>query len=227
LAKRDGATGDKAAIRDTPIDTPLSDGVAPPELSDDWQLEQELRAVERMMSTLEIPASSPRQEQVHTFHPPHNHQPSQAVPIPRRSVTSAPAPKRFTFLSWTMLALGVMAFVFGAVLLVWSFATGRTELWQLGLPVALGGQVGLLLGLILQLEGLWKSSKQTTESLDQLDDQLDELRRTTAMLNTTHSSASQSFYVHMAEGASPQMLLHDLKGQLDMLAMRMGETHAK
>ena len=123
-----------------------------------------------------------------------------------------------------MLSFGLMAFVFGGVLLVWSFVTGRSDLWQLGLPVALGGQVGLLLGLILQLEGLWKSSRETTETLDQLDDQLDELRRTTAMLNTTHSSASQSFYVHMAEGASPQMLLHDLKGQLDMLAMRIGDN---
>jgi uncharacterized protein with PQ loop repeat len=213
---------------DSPIDTPLSESLGPPELSDDWQLEQELRAVELMMSSLELPIASPRSEQVHAFHSAHNVHPPQQSPVPLPSSnTKTEAAKRFTFLSWTMLAFGLMAFVFGGVLLVWSFATGRGDLWQLGLPVALCGQVGLLLGLILQLEGLWKSNQETSETLGHLDDQLDELRRATAMLNTTHSSASQSFYVHMADGASPQMLLHDLKGQLDMLSTRIGETRSR
>jgi len=116
-----------------------------------------------------------------------------------------------------------MAFVFGSVLLGWSFATERTDLWRLGMPFTLGGQVGLILGLVFQLDGLWRSNRQANETLNELDSQLVELQHTTALLSTTSSSSSQSFYLHMAEGASPKLLLADLKGQLDLLANRMAE----
>ena len=44
------------------------------------------------------------------------------------------------------------------------------------------------------------------------------------MLNVTHSSAAQAFYAHMADEASPQTLLADLKGQIDLLAISSVET---
>jgi hypothetical protein len=44
-------------------------------------------------------------------------------------------------------------------------------------------------------------------------------------MSVTHSAPAQSFYAHMAGGASPQLLLADLKGQLDLLAVRMSEQH--
>jgi hypothetical protein len=37
----------------------------------------------------------------------------------------------------------------------------------------------------------------------------------------THSSAAQAFYAHMADQASPYLLLADLKGQLDLVARSM------
>ena len=116
-----------------------------------------------------------------------------------------------------------MTFVCGAVLSGLSFAAGQGELWNVGLPMVLTGQAALLLGLVFQLEGLWQSNRQTTRTLDELDSQLSDLRHTTRLLHTTHSSAAQSFYVHMAEGASPQLLLADLKGQIDMLAVKMSQ----
>ena len=54
-----------------------------------------------------------------------------------------------------------------------------------------------------------------------MDESLADLKHATTMLGTTHSSAAQSFYVHMAEGASPELMLADLKGQLDMLTLRL------
>ncbi len=48
---------------------------------------------------------------------------------------------------------------------------------------------------------------------------MQQLERTTSMLGVTHGSASQAFYTHLAEQAHPQMLLADLKGQIDLLAM--------
>ena len=41
--------------------------------------------------------------------------------------------------TWFVLALGTASFACGGVLLGWSLATGRHELWNVGLPVARGG----------------------------------------------------------------------------------------
>ena len=122
-----------------------------------------------------------------------------------------------------MLSLGLMGFVFGAVLVGWSFFEDRPDLWQLGLPFTLSGQAALIVGLAFQLDGLSRNNREAIASLNELDQQLDELRRTTSLLSTTHSSPSKSFYAHLANGASPNLLLADLKGQLDLLANRMSE----
>ncbi len=114
-----------------------------------------------------------------------------------------------------------MTFVCGAVLLGWSFVEARSELWNLGMPLTLFGQAALLIGLILQLDGLWQSNRETASTLDELDDEVHNLRHATTLLTSTHSTSAQSFYVHMADGASPQLLLADLKGQLDLLAMKL------
>jgi hypothetical protein len=119
------------------------------------------------------------------------------------------------------LALGLMAFVCGAVLLGWSVAVGRSDLWNLGLPIALVGQFGLLLGLLWQFEGLWQGNRHAADKLDDVDERLDDLKQTAALISSAHSSPAQAFYVHMAGGASPHLLMADLKGQLDLLAMQM------
>jgi hypothetical protein len=132
--------------------------------------------------------------------------------------------RRSSRLAWGALSLGLMAFVCGAVLLGWSLAVGRNDLWSLGMPITLGGQFGLLLGLILQLENLWEGNRHTVDKLDEVDGRLDDLNQTAALLSSSHSSPAQAFYVHMAAGASPHLLLADLKGQLDLLAVQMAST---
>jgi hypothetical protein len=116
-----------------------------------------------------------------------------------------------------------MAFVCGAMLLGWSLVTGRSELWNVGLPIAMVGQFAVLFGLIWQLDGLWQSNRDAAEKLDDVDGRLDDLKKTASLLTTAHRSPAQQFYVHMASGASPQLLLADLKGQLDLLAMQMAD----
>ncbi len=126
-----------------------------------------------------------------------------------------------TWLSWTLICLGMMTFTFGAVLAGWSLIMDRPDLWSLGLPTVLGGQAVLLLGLIFQLEGLWHTHRRTHRVLDDLDERMAELKRTTTLMATACNTPSQSFYTHMADGATPQMLLADLKGQLDLIALKM------
>lgn len=211
----------------------------PPIPSDNWQLDRDLRAAERLVrqvgarpadtdTSTRRPVSS-----VHASHgnPPAWHAPAapSATPAPyarKRTSQTAEAknsvgPKRTSFLAWMSLTLGLTTFACGAVLLVWSFVVGRDDLWSLGLPLTLAGQAGLVIGLILQLDGLWQSNRETSDTLQNLDGQLDELRHATTMLSTTHSAPGQSFYAHIAEGAGPELLLADLKGQLDLLAMKI------
>lgn len=90
------------------------------------------------------------------------------------------------------------------------------------MPLTLLGQAGLILGLVLQLEGLWTTNKKTAITLRELDGELKNVRQATTLLTTTKSSGAQSFYMHLAEGASPHLLLADLKGQMDLLAQQMG-----
>ena len=116
-----------------------------------------------------------------------------------------------------------MGLVCGGILLGWAKWEARPELWEMGLPIALCGQFGLMLGLIVQLDFLWRVNRHTATKLEEVGDQLHDLNQTAAMLGTTHTAPAQAFYTHLAEGANPHLLLADLKGQLDLLAMRMAE----
>jgi hypothetical protein len=125
-------------------------------------------------------------------------------------------------MAWVALALGLMAFACGTALLVLSHLSRRDELWTLGLPVAIGGQVGLLVGLVLQLERIWQNSRYAARKLDRVDAQLYELERAASVASVTHGTAAQAFYTHLADGANPHLMLADLKGQIDLLAAELG-----
>lgn len=201
-------------------------GVLPPRPDlEDWDLEPQLRATERLLKGLRQTAPA---ESVMATHPPHAQAPAWHVPVtteepPRarqKNLVPEKAEKSGT-MAWACLSLGVMALACGLVLIVWSLAGSRDDLWSLGLPLAVVGQGGLVIGLLLQQSGLWQSNQKTDETLTLLDGKLHDLAHTTTMLGTTRSTPAQSFYVHMAEGASPHLLLADLKGQLDLLAERL------
>ncbi len=124
--------------------------------------------------------------------------------------------------AWSILALGLVTAAAGAMLLVGSYWMNRADLSQLGMPLILAGQAALAIGLVVQLDAVRRSNQTAFESLDDLDDQLNELRHATTLLTSSQCSPSQSFYSHTAAGAGPQLLLADLKRQLDLLAIRLG-----
>ncbi len=185
-------------------------------LLEDWELEDELNEAQHLAKSLGVTSDTISTMRIDTAH--------TTKTTPQTSTARQPRTTQTSFFSWCMLSLGLMGFVFGAVLVGWSFFEDRPDLWRLGLPFTLGGQAALIIGLVFQLDVLSRSNRQAIASLDELDQQLDELRHTTSMLSTTHSSPSKSFYAHLADGASPNLLLADLKGQLDLLASRMSET---
>lgn len=221
-------TGEQSNLEPESASDPLCDLPLRPDFLD-WELEPQLRAAERLLKGLRQEAPA---EQVSATHAAHRQAPDWHVPaIPnaysadktpdRKPLESSEPAEKSGTLAWACLSLGVMAFACGGVLIAWSLVAGRDDLWSVGLPLVVVGQGGLVIGLLLQLDGLWQSSKKTAQTLTHLDDKLHDLTHTTTMLGTTRSTPAQSFYVHMAEGASPHLLLADLKGQLDLLAERI------
>ena len=104
----------------------------------------------------------------------------------------------------------------------WSMNTGRQDLWALGAPIILAGQIALVLGLVLQLDRIWRDSRWAAAKLETVDEQLHDLKTTTTLLVTTHGPSSE-FYAHWAGGAGPEILLSDLKSQFDLLAVKLAK----
>lgn len=185
---------------------------------DDWECDEQLRHVERLL-TSRSKAGYERHLRVDGSHA------SSAAPVPtwqrweeQRRQGRRP---RGLSLVWPLLTAGMMAFVCGGTLVGWSLWTGRTELWNVGLPIALLGQLALLGGLVLQLERMWAASRETASKLEHVDDELQDLKSTTSLLSSQEGAGSHAFYAHLAGGANPQLLLADLKSQLDLLAVKL------
>lgn len=252
VAKRDGSTalrcvrcetllaGTEAPVALKPTSPPVPEGLEPLEIlpeqatieqllqpplpQEDWQLEAELRYVERLAQAWRDtpPATDAWQVPGAAAHSQRTDQ-SHITPEQPPAAEATGNKPRFAGLAWTCLSLGVMTFVCGGVLLGWSAIANRQDLWTVGLPLTLFGQAGLILGLVLQLETLWQTNRATSQTLQSLDGELNELRHSTTLLTQSRSTPAQSFYLHLSEGASPHLLLADLKGQLDLLSEQMSK----
>jgi len=200
---------------------------------DGWEFDQQLQHIERVLGEKkgteekhECHCQQTYDQEVTRLDAPHlGPSPGHLRPTGNPARLPDPAPPRpqsaLAALAWVALSLGTMTLVCGGILLGWSVVTNRSELWTIGLPVAIGGQIALLVGLILQLERLWHDSRRAAARLKAVDEQLHDLKTTTTLLGTGHATPGGAFYAHMADGARPQLLLTDLKGQLDLLALKI------
>lgn len=199
---------------------------------DAWEMDEDLEHIHRVLAP-DAGDGEPRRgttESGRYFRVDAAHQGPEPwhKPLTRKlAALRSPQPRKpeplLPLVTWGVLSLGLMAIVCGGVLLGWSVISGRDNLWSIGMPIALGGQVVLLLGFILQLDRLWHDSRSTANKLDTFDERLADLKTTTSLLGTTHSTPAVSFYSHMAGGANPQLLLADLKSQLDLLALKLSQ----
>lgn len=197
---------------------------------DPWEFDEQLRHLGRRLrldGTGSGPVKDEMRHQIARLDPPHLaapqwHAPETQTKARRRRKRQRPAGRRSGgSLAWTALALGTMVLVCGAMLLVWAVVADRGELWAIGLPAAFIGQVVLLVGLVLQFDRLWRDNRSAAARLKHVDVQLHELRTTTTLMGTSGASPGSAFYSHLAGGANPHLLLNDLKGQLDLLAMKL------
>lgn len=67
-------------------------------------------------------------------------------------------------LGWLVLGVGLCATAFGGVLSGWSWATERIDLWNIGFPVLIVGQISVLLGIVIELDGLRRKRTMSAPS---------------------------------------------------------------
>ena len=210
---------------------PPLDGLESTPSYDSWELEEHLRHIQRLLAIdREVgqrsePSDSAKREGVFRLDAAHGAQQGwhraaalQAKLNQAQTSDAQSETPKMPALTWTVLALGLTACVCGSVLLGWSVVGQRPDLWSIGMPIGLGGQIVLLIGFILQLDRLWHDNRSTAAKLHQVDEQLHGLQ------SSNTGTSSGTFYSHMAEGVSPHLLLADLKSQLDMLASRLGQA---
>lgn len=190
---------------------------------EDWQLDQNVRSLEARLGTHRRRDSGPHftppasREPVYRFDAAHTRVP-EPLGYRRRMRLDRPA-RRSGALAQISIWLGLAALATGGGLLGWSAIADEFAWGRIGIPVVAAGASMFLVGLVLMLERIWRNSRFAVQKLRQLDGQIRQLEQTTTMLGVAHGSPSQAFYSHMADGANPQLLLADLKGQIDMLAM--------
>ncbi|MBM4092356.1 MAG: hypothetical protein FJ276_23465 [Planctomycetes bacterium] len=108
-----------------------------------------------------------------------------------------------TSVVWTVLALGLGVFVCGAALMGLALLYQREQLWQVGLPMVLGGQLAVLAVVIWQLESVWQSNRATFVALHALDEQLRDIRRETRESGPSASLCERTDQEADCRGAPP------------------------
>lgn len=189
---------------------------------DGWELDEQLHHIQRLLQAANDEglsrSNNPDGREAVRFDPP------VATNRSDKTRKSVGGNRVAGFLTWLALALGTTGFVCGGILLAWSLVAERRELWDVGLPVALVGQIALLVGLVLQIDRLWRDNREAAAKLDDVDEQIHELKTATTLLGVGQGPGSAAFYTHFAGGANAQLLLTDLKGQLDLLAMKIADS---
>lgn len=205
-------------------------GEAPPLHShatfEDWELDERYRRVQARVGRWKHQGAQASPQTAAPSRQPTWHAHERHTAIPKRHARPSRAAPRSPLAARFMIGLGLMVIIAGAGLAGWSEVEHRGELWTPGIAAIVAGQIGLLVGLALRLERVWQNGRDAIRKLDAVDSQLHRLERTTTLMCVNHGSAAQAFYSHMADEANPQMLVADLKGQIDLLARTMARRRA-
>ena len=184
----------------------------PPPAFDTWEFDEQLRQIQRALDAATLDDDAVNQlykQELPRFELPHPMPSAWHVPAtPQKQEETKPARQGLlvSIVAWMALCCGTASFVCGSALLVWSFSTGRAELWTFGLPAALVGQVAILIGLLLQLDRLWRENRSATAKLQNVDQQLLDLKNDTQRLATSHQPAASVIRSHLFDDAGSNSL---------------------
>lgn len=191
---------------------------------EDWEFAETIQEAERLVRNVQSDLSVTRPTQEPARRPRSSQRPRVRPEAQANSSVDALPSKATQATPWLVLAIGLGVFVCGAALIVLSLVNQRPQLWQLGLPMVLGGQVAVLAVVIWQLDAVWNGNRATFVALHAMDEQLRQLRGEWTQLQQQGDAEEQTFYRHLAEGASPDVLLADLKDQIDVLSQHLAQA---
>jgi hypothetical protein len=136
---------------------------APTSDYDEWEMEERLRHLDRVYarSPLSGPLSRSGSYQFRID--------AQHSPIPREQPVAkqptGPGPSWLARLGRLILGLGLSVTVCGGCLMMWAQYGARPDLMPIGIPIAVVGQILLLLGLVSQFDSAGRESRQTAEPI--------------------------------------------------------------
>ncbi len=117
-----------------------------------WELNEQLRHVERVLSRGRHRVT--RTQDNLRIDPP---MPVRPTPAPQPSSAELEADSEegslLSALAWSATCAGVTGLTCGIALLVFAWSGGRGDLWRIGLPILIGGQLVLSMGLGLHAAG--------------------------------------------------------------------------
>jgi hypothetical protein len=196
-----------------------------------WEMDEELRHIERILQAEKNrprrrrsvdPREAARLDPAHADKSPKNLSDTGASSPQNRNASPRSPRTAGRIFSTLFLTIAAAMLVCGGVLWGWSMVEDRQDLWRFGLPIALGGQIALLIGMLLQLERFHREHHSTAEKITAVDRDLHDLKTTALRWESAQNPLAGAFYAHYASGANPQVLLGDLKSQLDLLASKIG-----
>jgi hypothetical protein len=124
--------------------------------------------------------------------------------------------------AWLVVIIGVLALTGGVGLIAWSLSTAQMLFWNYAIGLAIAGQGTLIFGLVLVISRLWRSSRYSVAKLQDVHARLGQLQQSTETFAATRTGGAPAFYADLVRGASPHVMLANLKGQVDQLATRVG-----
>ncbi|MBI3465421.1 MAG: hypothetical protein HY000_20550 [Planctomycetes bacterium] len=130
-------------------DDPTDELFSPRALFDAWQLEDDESDAAWLLRPAAQTAVADRRTKAAGSRETSN--PLAALELPP-TIERPPAPSRFRIgglIAWLLIAAGMTALSCGAMLAGWSVWEDRQELWTWGVPIAMGGQVALIVGLLM------------------------------------------------------------------------------
>lgn len=197
----------------------------PPVITDDWQLRRRTRELGRRLRHDVVGTQRRSDLPQNSFDDLVDRTASPIVDpsTAHRAIQPPPppAPEFGQYLAWFVTFTGFVSLVAGLGMIAWTIAHGGSEFWSHAIALTLAGQGTLILGLVLVVARLWRNSRHATGKLHEVHAELAQVHRATEALSAMRNSSAPAFYAELVRGASPQMLLTNLKGQLDQLATRL------
>jgi len=124
-------------------------------------------------------------------------------------------------IAWLVVTIGVATLASGVGLIAWSLSTAQMLYWNYAVGLATAGQGALIFGLVLVISRLWRSSRYSAAKLQDVHTRLGQLQQSSETLAATRTGGAPAFYADLVRGASPHVMLANLKGQVDQLATRV------